>query len=467
MHTCAKFRGTLPSVPITQSKLRSFILVVAALAFSVSPAVGNAQAAAGYSVSSFATGFGTSGAIGPIGLAFDASGNLYVGDYATGLLYKFGHGGGVASASTQLNTSPIGGAIAGMAFTKDGSLYLARQSAGDVVQIDTSTGAILRTVAAGVSGATALATDPISGDLFVSQPFVGYVSRISGFANGPGTITKYATTGFVDGLSFGPDGTLYAALSGTIGVITGTNSSSPGTVTTLSVSVPTIDGLAISANPSSLFMYGNRNDGIITKVDATVTPPVLSNIFTGGTRGDFVAVGPDGCLYATQTDRVLKVTNSDGTCLAPPLGPLFPSSPSSAFTFSAFCAGLEDIEKHKEGFKLHAKFRLASGSDGINLSSESLILKVDTISITIPAGSFKQRKSGAWHFEGDIDSMHIEARLVPIGKNAFMLMAEIGGADLNPADKPFTVMLTIGNDSGTTVAWEDDDDRSHDEDGDN
>lgn len=35
---------------------------------------------------------------------------------------------------------------------------------------------------------------------------------------------------------------------------------------------------------------------------------------TGGSRGDFSAVGPDGCLYATQTATVIKVTNADGTC---------------------------------------------------------------------------------------------------------------------------------------------------------
>ena len=41
------------------------------------------QAAPGYAATDFATGFVNSGSfgIGPIGLAFDASGNLFVGDY--------------------------------------------------------------------------------------------------------------------------------------------------------------------------------------------------------------------------------------------------------------------------------------------------------------------------------------------------------------------------------------------------
>lgn len=310
-------------------KLFLYVLgTLATIVVSLAPAPARAQQATGYKVTDFATGFPNSGlpnGAGPIGLAFNASGDLFVMDYITGFLYKFGPAGGVASAA--VNATAISGAPAGLAFSKDGSLFVARQSANDVLELDPSSGTIIRTVASSVPGATGIATDPLSGDLFVSAPFVGFVARISSFAGGPGTVTTYASTGFVDGLAFGPDGTLYAALSGTVAKIAGTDSPTPGAVTRLPVSVPFIDGTAISANPNVPFLYGNRNDGIITKVDLTTTPPTLTNIFTGGSRGDFVAVGPDGCLYATQTDRILKVTNADGSCLGPPLGPLFPSNP--------------------------------------------------------------------------------------------------------------------------------------------
>lgn len=285
-------------------------------------------AASGYAVTPFVTGFGTS-SIGPIGLVFDTAGNLYVGDFADGFLYKFGPAGGIVSGATQLNATSLGAGIVGLAFTKDGRLYLAIQPLNVVVEIDPSNGNVIRTVAS-VSFASGLATDPLSGDLFVSQGSFG-LSRISNFAGGPGTVTFYAPVPNVDGIAFGPDGTLYAAVfgAGEIAKVAGTNSSTPGAVTILPVSVPFVDGVAISADANTPFLYGNRNDGIITKIGLSTTPPTLTNVVSGGSRGDFVTVGPDGCLYATQSDRVLKVTNADGTCLPPPLGPLFPTSPTA------------------------------------------------------------------------------------------------------------------------------------------
>ena len=285
------------------------------------PRVGQAVAVdrvPGYAATDFATGFVNVGGIGPIGVAFDPSGNLFVGNYTTGFLYKFGPAGGVASAATQVNTTAIGGQPAGLSFTKDGHLFLARQVRGDVVELDPSTGTIIRRVAF-ISFATGLATDPLSGDLFVSQACFcdNAIYRISNFATGPGTVAVYAAVA-ADGIAFGPDGTLYTPNW----VIAGTNAPTPGAVIARLPNVPGADGIAISDDALRPFLYVNRQTGIITKI----TPTTLTDIFTGGTRGDFAVVGFDGCLYATQTDRVIKVTNADGTCRPPPLGPLFPTS---------------------------------------------------------------------------------------------------------------------------------------------
>src|SRR5205085_12159090 len=98
--------------------------------------------------------------------------------------------------------------------------------------------------------------------------------------------------------------------------IAATNSATPG-ASTFIASVSTADGIAVGASndPSRPpFLFANRNDGTITRIDLTTNPPTLTDIAVGGSRGDFSAVGPDGCLYATQTDRIVKLTNADGTC---------------------------------------------------------------------------------------------------------------------------------------------------------
>src|SRR5205807_442820 len=119
---------------------------------------------------------------------------------------------------------------------------------------------------------------------------------------------------------FAPDGTLYAAVGNdeptrTIVRIGGTNTgNNAGVVLATIATVPTVDGLGLMAPVNgAVVLYGNRNDGIITKVDTSTPVATLTDIYTGGSRGDFATVGPDGCLYATQTDRILRVTNADGT----------------------------------------------------------------------------------------------------------------------------------------------------------
>ncbi|HMC03903.1 MAG TPA: DUF11 domain-containing protein, partial [Actinomycetota bacterium] len=47
-------------------------------------------------------------------------------------------------------------------------------------------------------------------------------------------------------------------------------------------------------------------DGTIVRVD-TNNGNAVSVVASGGTRGDFATVGPDGCFYVTQTDQVVKL----------------------------------------------------------------------------------------------------------------------------------------------------------------
>lgn len=321
--------------------LRRGALAAAAVLVAAVSLAGGASAystAPQFAATNFVTGLPNQGGngVGPVGLAFDATDHLYVMDYANGHLYKY------ASDGTLLAdlTTPFGNNnAAGIAFSKSGRLYVALQGWSQVDEINLSTGGIARTVAAGISCATGIATDPLSGDLVATSPCGGPLYRISHFEDGgPIGVTPFGQPG-IDGLTFAPDGTMYGAYGGQYVMrLAGSNQPNFGQDTWLQY-VPTADGTAVAASSDPTkppYLFANRNNGIVTKLDLSGSPAnnaaPATDIFTGGSRGDFSTVGPDGCLYITQTDRVVKITNADGTCsLAPTtVVPTLTLAPASA-----------------------------------------------------------------------------------------------------------------------------------------
>ncbi len=346
---------------------------------------GTPTAAAGYAVSDYATGFALDpsdfGCVGPIGIAFAPDGSLYVVDAANQVLYRFPPGGGVADTLTEVGPLPPSnaadgnaGTIFGIAFGSDGSLYATagggfEGGGGAVLQLNPATAALKRVLVQMTSSsngnddytgcALGIAPDPLSGDLMVTQPgctLLGgepFVERVIGPTSNSPTIVHYTgeagsanrLDGDVDGITIAPDGTIFAAdEDGGIEQIGATAGPQPAPVTdvidltTASGAKAPVDGVGVGEDPGSThpaFLFVNRNDGIIDKLDLSTTPPTVTQIFSGGSRGDFVTVGPDGCLYATQTDRIVKLTNADGTCslsstaVVPQLG-LTPASVSPA-----------------------------------------------------------------------------------------------------------------------------------------
>jgi Domain of unknown function DUF11 len=143
--------------------------------------------------------------------------------------------------------------------------------------------------------------------------------RISGFANGPGKLSRYAGGQDADGLTFAPDGTLYAAGGLEIVRIAGTNTSNPGATSTV-IALPNVDGIAYSpaTTQSGDYLVVVRTDGEIDRVDFNgQVAPVL----TGASRGDLATVGPDRCIYADLQDRVIKLGPAIGNCEFAPVQP--------------------------------------------------------------------------------------------------------------------------------------------------
>jgi Domain of unknown function DUF11 len=306
----------------TVSALARRVVVTAAIGAVSLLAAGAAQAyqtAPGWVASDYVTGFDHGSGAGPVGLAFDSTGNLLVSAVATASLHKAPPGGGTAAA-TKIRDGY--GQAAGLAFDKSGRLYMARGTQHDVVELNPASGEVMRTVVANLPCPVGLATDPVSGDLFVSNVFCagGGIMRITGFAGGgPGKATRYAGTQDADGLTFAPDGTLYAAGGARIVRIAGTNSGNAGAVSTV-VELPNVDGIAYApaTTQEGEYLVVVRTDGEIDRIDpgGNVTP-----VLTGASRGDLVTVGPDRCVYADLQDRVIKLSPATGTCaFATPLG---------------------------------------------------------------------------------------------------------------------------------------------------
>lgn len=300
----------------TLSSLSRRALTVAAIAATTLFAATTAQAyqtAPGWVASDYVTGFDHGSEAGPVGLAFDGSGNLLVTGSSTASLHKVAPGGGTA-AGTKIHDGY--GQAEGLAFDKSGRLFMARGNQHDVVELNPASGDVIRTVVDGLPCPVGLATDPISGDLFVSNVFckTGGIMRIT-----DGKAKRYAGTQDADGLTFAPDGTLYAAGGVRIVRIAGTNTSNPGAVSNV-IDLPNVDGIAFSpaSGKDPDFLVVVRTDGEIDRVDfnGSSTP-----ILTGGSRGDLATVGPDHCIYADLQDRVIKLGPSSGACgFATPLG---------------------------------------------------------------------------------------------------------------------------------------------------
>jgi hypothetical protein len=257
------------------------------------------------------------GGVGPLGVAMDAADNLWFVD--GGQLYRADDGSDAAARVTRVGKPLAGAGLSGLAFGRDGTLYAARQTGvktGDVVALDQADGSIEGTVARGIACPTGLAVDPVSGDVFVASACGAGVQRIV-----RGTAHRYADFSNADGLTFGGDGTLYVAHEPdadgfTVAAVAGTGAAKPGVVRELAA-VPTADGIGVARSaPGSppTFIVVNRNDGLLTRVDLVGPFPTASDLFTEGSRGDYVAVDSAGCLYATQSDSILRVTNSDGHC---------------------------------------------------------------------------------------------------------------------------------------------------------
>ena len=319
---------------------------VVAASCALCPATASAATAVGpVAISDFATGFPTTGTVGPIGIAVDATNRVFATDAADGFLYRFSGPGDAAAARLGPRLSDQ---IGGLAFDSDGRLYATR-GASEIVELDPETGAVLRVVASGLQCPTSLASDPVSGALYFSALNCdSHLFRIVNPASSAPQVEQFADDLLgSDGIAVGPDGTVFAVAHDVVHRVAGAGSATPGKVSDVA-HVPGGDGLAVGLddNDRQAFLLVNRTDGVISKVD--LGDGNVTNLVTGGTRGDFAAVGADGCFYATQQSSITKMTNRDGSCHGLAGGRLVPSTQGTDLPARRRC-----LDRRRFTFRLH------------------------------------------------------------------------------------------------------------------
>ena len=284
--------------------------VVTTKAAMVLTAAGTAQ---GFSLSTFADGFPSSGGVGPVGIAFPTTGGVLVSD-KLGNVRRFAtdsDGQNAANAPIGQNYGGINSAT-GLARI-GGNIYMAKLNQGQVVQINVD-GTFNQLILDKMPGAVGLAVNPANGHLFVSTLDGNQILDVDPIAK---TQALFKNVARPDGLSVSPDGaTLYAAATGT-GHILGFNIATGAQVFDSGNIGTSIDGTAAGSGAFANLIFANLNDGRLIEINLTTLAQTV--IGTGGSRGDFVTVDPsNNTLLITQSDRILRLSGASFVAVPEP-----------------------------------------------------------------------------------------------------------------------------------------------------
>jgi hypothetical protein len=305
----------------------STMFLLALLVFTIGSANASmlltpAGTAAGFTLSTFADGFPTTGfCCGPLGVAFPKSGGVMVADYP-GNVYLFPtdtdgqHAGSVTPVTGYSFAGPADLASIG------GKVYMTDQAPGLVVQLNDN--GTLNHLVTSIPVATGMAADPTNGLLYVSN--LGDI-----FAVNPttGTTAVFAAAA-ADGLTI--DTTTQILYAEVGGHILGFRISDGAQVFDSGFIGGGPDGAAVGEGKLAGNIFVNTNGGTVVEVNIATDAQTL--LAAGGSRGDFVSLDPNGSLFLSQTDEVLRLSPPAGGCFGANCGATVPEPSSGVLMFS-------------------------------------------------------------------------------------------------------------------------------------
>jgi uncharacterized delta-60 repeat protein len=159
---------------------------------------------------------------------------------------------------------------------------------------------------------------------------------------------------------------------------------------------------------------------------------------------------------AIQSDGKIVAVGGAGPCTPPCMFALarYLGDPSAtSVPFSAFRAKLKialGAEANDDAFDMEARFTLGADSNGINPLTDGVNLQIGTFSTTLPAGSFIEVTKRRFEFQGIINGVAFEAVIQSLDHGRFLIKVERRRVDLTGTVNPVPVILTIGNDTGST-----------------
>jgi len=312
--------------------------------------IGPAKAGAGFSVDTFVSGlpynsnlvdqqFGVSGGscIGPWGIAFTGSTAYVTTSGDPGGLFRFGATGGPANVAHTVDSMPFQGAPV---FDR-GHFYVIENSPdpghATVVEADPQNGVTMRTIATGLDCPQYLVADPVNGDLFTQDGCSGWpsssaIEEIVSPASSRPTLRTYANvTGspLMGAIAFAPDGVLYVITGyGIVASVppgggrfvplfkqSAVPALAPG-ATAVAVAKTSAGGHATSLW-ITVFSDADHDASQLYLVNLASKSPTAQLALTAGGSGSHlmsVVVGPHGCVYATSTSTILRVSTAGQTC---------------------------------------------------------------------------------------------------------------------------------------------------------